>query len=380
MIAKPITKILVSLLVLAVSQVATAFDIPAPEVKAAAYILVDFRTGEVLAEKDADKPREPASLTKIMTAYTVFHELKAGNLKLQDMATISENAWRTGGSKTFVAVGKQVGVEDLIKGMIIQSGNDASIALAEHIGGNVGTFATLMNEHAKRIGMTNSHFLNPEGLPAPGHVTTARDMAKLAAALIRDFPEYYHWFAIKEYVFHNITQHNRNTLLLKDPSVDGIKTGHTEGAGYCLVASAKREETRLLSVVLGSTSMSVRATESQALLNYGFAFFENVKVLATGQPVGKATVWKGDKDAIDVGTDEDLFVTQPRRDKKKLVTVIRLSDHVEAPVAKGAKVGEVDVTEDGKVVKTAQLVALEDVKEGGLFTRLSDGFMLWFKK
>jgi len=380
MIAKPIMKILVSLLVLAVTQVAAAFDIPPPEVKAVAYILVDFRTGEVLAEKDADKPREPASLTKIMTAYTVFHELKAGNLKLQDMATISENAWRTGGSKTFVAVGKQVGVEDLIKGMIIQSGNDASIALAEHIGGNVGTFATLMNEHAKRIGMTNSHFLNPEGLPAPGHVTTARDMAKLAAALIRDFPEYYHWFAIKEYVFHNITQHNRNTLLLKDPSVDGIKTGHTEGAGYCLVASAKREETRLLSVVLGSTSMSVRATESQALLNYGFAFFENVKVLATGQPVGKATVWKGDKDAIDVGTDEDLFVTQPRRDKKKLVTVIRLSDHVEAPVAKGAKVGEVDVTEDGKVVKTAQLVALEDVKEGGLFTRLSDGFMLWFKK
>lgn len=377
---KTLKTVFAGLLALAISQVASAFDIPPPDVQAQGYILIDAQGGDVLAEKNADKPLEPASLTKIMTAYVVFHELKGGNIKLQDMATISETAWRTGGSKMFVEVGKQVSIEDLIKGMVIQSGNDASLALAEHIGGNMGTFARLMNEHAKRLGMTNSNFINPEGLPVPGHVTTARDLSKVTAALIREYPEYYTWFSIKEFTYHNITQPNRNNLLWKDPTVDGVKTGHTEAAGYCLVASSKREDTRLVSVLLGAKSIKQRESESQALLNYGFNFFENTKVLAANQLAGKATLWKGEKGTVDAGVAKDLFVTQPRRQKKKVETVLKLGDHIEAPITKGTAVGEIEIMIDGKLAKTAPLVALEDVKEGGIFSRMTDGLMLWFKK
>ncbi|MBU0501276.1 MAG: D-alanyl-D-alanine carboxypeptidase [Gammaproteobacteria bacterium] len=380
MSSKTLTRLFASLLALAISQATAAFSIPPPDVKAEGYILIDVQGGDVLAEKNADKPLEPASLTKIMTAYVVFHELKEGNIKLQDLATISEAAWRTGGSKMFVEVGKQVSIEDLIMGMVIQSGNDASLALAEHIGGNMGTFARLMNEHAKRLGMTNSNFLNPEGLPEPNHLTTARDLAKLTAAMIREFPEYYAWFAIKEFTYHGITQPNRNNLLWKDPSVDGVKTGHTEAAGYCLVASSKREDTRLVSVLLGAKSIKQRESESQALLNYGFNFFENSKVLAANQPAGKATLWKGEKATVDAGVAKDLLVTLPRRQKKKLETVLKLADHIEAPITKGTAVGEIEVMIDGKLVKTAPLIALEDVKEGGIFTRMADGLILWFKK
>lgn len=379
MISKPITKLLASLLVAALAQAASAFSIPPPDVKSEGYILVDYHNGDILAEKNADKPLEPASLTKIMTAYVVFHELKEGHLKLEDMATISQNAWKTQGSKMFVEVNKQVSIEDLVKGMVIQSGNDASIALAEHIGGNVGTFSKLMNEHAKKLGMTNSHFVNPDGLPEEGHITTARDLATLSAAMIREFPEYYAWFSIKEFTYHKIVQKNRNELLGRDPSVDGVKTGHTEKAGYCLVASAKREDTRLISVLLGAPSVGARTSESQALLNYGFNFFENHKVLAAGETAEKPKIWKGEKATVDIGVDKDFFVTVPRRQAKNLTTQITLSNAIVAPIAKGDKVGEVQVKLEDKVIKTHPLVALEAVAEGGFFARMADGFMLMFQ-
>ena len=264
-----------------------------PTVVSLAHLLVDHNTGKVLAEHQADERLDPASLTKIMTAYVVFRELAAGKVALTDEVLISEKAWRTGGSKTFVELGKQIPLEVLLHGMIIQSGNDASVALAEHVAGSEETFVSLMNTHAQRLGMTHSHFTNATGLPDPELYTTARDMTLVTAATIREFPEYYAWYSEKEFVYHGIKQNNRNRLLWQDAAVDGVKTGHTEAAGYCLVASAKRDSMRLTSVVMGAKSEKARAQASLALLNYGFRFYESPKLYPGGQPIEKLRVWMG---------------------------------------------------------------------------------------
>src|SRR5580698_4150390 len=262
----------------------------APDVDAHGYILVDYMSGKVLADRNADVRMEPASLTKLMTCYVVFHALKTGTLKLDEMVTISAHAWHAEGSRTFVQVGSQVPAEVLIKGMIVQSGNDATIALAERVGGTEPAFAQLMNEYAKRLGMKATNFENSDGLPSPNHYTTARDMTILANALITEFPEYYQWYSLREFTWNNITQHNRNGLLLRDPTVDGIKTGHTDSAGYCLITSAKRDGMRLISVVMGSSSIKAREDASAALLNYGYTFYETAKVKSAGEVLLKPRV------------------------------------------------------------------------------------------
>jgi len=349
-----------------------------PQIEAKGYLLMDHNTGSILAESNADERLEPASLTKIMSAYVVFRELAKGNLKLDDQALISEKAWRTGGSKMFVEVGKRVSVEDLLKGMIIQSGNDASVALAEHIAGSEATFAELMNTHAKRLGMTNSHFMNADGLPDPDHYTTARDMSLVTTATIREFPKYYAWYAQEEFVYNGIKQGNRNMLLYQDDSVDGVKTGHTEAAGYCLVASAERDGMRLTSVVMGSTGPKARAQASLALLNYGFRFYESHELYPGGQPVETLRVWKGDIKELPVGPAEDLYVTIPRRRYDKLSAQIEKNPEISAPIAKGDPVGEIIVSLEGKELRRVPLVALQDVAEGGLWDLARDSVLQWF--
>jgi serine-type D-Ala-D-Ala carboxypeptidase (penicillin-binding protein 5/6) len=284
----------------------------APAVPARAFILLDFNSGEVLAEKDADVSMDPASITKLMTAYSVFSELRKGQMNLDDLVTISERAWRTGGSRTFVEVGTRVRVEDLIRGMIVQSGNDASVALAEHTAGTEAAFAELMNEYARRLGMVNTSFRNATGLPAQEHYSSARDIGILASAIIREFPEFYQLYSEREFTFNNITQRNRNHMLWRDPSVDGMKTGMTSAAGYCLVSSAQRDGMRLVSVLLGTNGAKARADATQSLLNWGFRFYESHRLYAARQPVTTARLWKGQIDALDVGLSEDLWVTVER--------------------------------------------------------------------
>ena len=293
-----------------------------PTVVSLAHLLVDHNTGKVLAEHQADERLDPASLTKIMTAYVVFRELAAGKVALTDEVLISEKAWRTGGSKTFVELGKQIPLEVLLHGMIIQSGNDASVALAEHVAGSEETFVSLMNTHAQRLGMTHSHFTNATGLPDPELYTTARDMTLVTAATIREFPEYYAWYSEKEFVYHGIKQNNRNRLLWQDAAVDGVKTGHTEAAGYCLVASAKRDSMRLTSVVMGAKSEKARAQASLALLNYGFRFYESPKLYPGGQPIEKLRVWMGAIEELPVGPAADIHATIPRGRYDKLAARI----------------------------------------------------------
>ncbi len=349
-----------------------------PQIQAKSYLLMDNNSGTILAESNADERLEPASLTKIMSAYVIFRELERGNLKLEDEVLISEKAWRTGGSKMFVEVGTRVSVKDLLKGMIIQSGNDASVALAEHIAGSEGTFAELMNTHAQRLGMTNSHFMNADGLPHPEHYTTARDMALVTAATIREFPELYAWYSEREFVYNGIKQGNRNMLLYQDESVDGVKTGHTEAAGYCLVASSKRDDMRLTSVVLGSTGPKARAEASLALLNYGFRFYESHKLYPGGEAVETLRVWKGEITDLPVGPAEDVYVTIPRRQYSKLSARIEKNADISAPVARGTAVGSIIVNLDDKEVLRAPLVALQDVAEGGLWELARDSVLQWF--
>jgi D-alanyl-D-alanine carboxypeptidase (penicillin-binding protein 5/6) len=350
-----------------------------PEVAASSYQLIDFHSGRVLAEKDADKRLEPASLTKILTAYTVFRELKQGNISLDDTVLISEKAWRTPGSRMFVEVGKRVKITDLIKGMIIQSGNDACVALAEHIAGSESTFAQLMNNHAKRLGMTHSHFVNSTGLPHEDHYTTAADIAKVAMATIREFPEYYQWYSQKSFVFNDIEQHNRNKLLWRDKSVDGMKTGHTEAAGYCLVASALRENMRLVTVVMGTKSEEARAQASQSLLNYGFRFYETHRLYAAGEVLNRARVWKGSEEKLPLGLTTDLNVTIPRHQYKNLDASMEIEPRIMAPVQAGQALGEVRVTLEGEPVTTASLVALKEVGEGNLWQQIKDSALLWLE-
>ncbi len=358
----------------------SALPVPAPpKVAASSYLLMDFHSGRVLADYNSDQRLEPASLTKIMTTYAVLRELKSGNLSLDDEVQISEKAWRTAGSRMFIEVGKKITVEQLLKGMIIQSGNDASVALAEHIAGSEEVFAEILNGHARRLGMTNTNFVNATGLPHENHYTTARDMAVLSQALITEFPDYYPWFAIKEFTFNNIKQYNRNKLLWRDKSVDGVKTGHTESAGFCLVASAKRNDMRLISVVMGTGSENARAQESQSLLNYGFRFFETHRLYGAGDVLNKVRVWKGEKEELAVGVADELYVTIPRQQYNKLKAEMTLNSRVTAPINKGQQLGLVKVTLEGETVLEVPLIALQEVAEGGLWQQASDAVLLWFE-
>ncbi|MGZ8217981.1 D-alanyl-D-alanine carboxypeptidase family protein [Methylomagnum sp.] len=352
----------------------------APEVGAKAHILMDFNSGRVLAENNADQKLEPASLTKIMTAYVTFRELAKGNLHLDDMVTVSEKAWRTEGSRMFAQVGAKIAVENLLKGMIVQSGNDASVALAEHIAGDEAVFAQMMNENAKRLGMTNTHYKNSMGLPDPEHYATARDLAVLTRAMIAEFPEYYKWHAIKEFMFNNIKQINRNKLLWRDPTVDGVKTGHTEGAGYCLVTSAMRDGMRLVSVVLGTKSDNERANSNQALLNYGFRFYETRQLYKANEKLAEARVWKGAESKAPAGLRQDFAVTFPRGQYANLKAGMEIGTDATAPVKQGDKLGVVKVMYNNEVAAQQDLVALQAVEEGGIFRRLYDRVLMMFKK
>jgi len=359
------------------SQAAPIIPAP-PQIEAKGYLLVDFNTGSVLAESNADLRLEPASLTKIMTGYTLYRELTQGHVRLTDQVLISENAWRTGGSKMFVEVGKRVGLEDLLKGMIIQSGNDASVALAEHVAGSEQVFAELMNAQAQRLGMANSHFVNVTGLPDANHYTTARDIAKVTVALIREFPQFYVWDGTKEYEYNGIKQHNRNRLLWQDPTVDGVKTGYTENAGYCLVASAKRDDMRLVSVVLGAKNPQARASDSLELLNYGFRFYESHRLYPGGEPVKSLRVWKGDREEVPIGPARDVLATIPRGRYAELSARMDQTPTLTAPIAQGARLGDIVVTLAGVEISRVPLVALEAVAEGGLWERTRDTVLQWF--
>jgi len=352
----------------------------APTIAASGYILMNYNTGKVLAENNADVKLAPASLTKIMSVYVVFREIANGHLHLDDLVTISQKAWETPGSRMFIEVGNQVKVEDLLKGVIIQSGNDASVALAEHIAGDESTFANMMNQHAERLGMKNSHFEDSNGLPVDNHYTTARDLAILTQALIKEFPDYYRWFSQKEFTFNNIVQHNRNQLLSRDETVDGVKTGFTDAAGYCLVASALRNDMRLISVVMGASSPNARANENQNLLNYGFRFFEAHKLYQGKTSLAEARIWKGDSKNIPLGLAEDLYATIPRGHYNDLKAVINIDKKITAPVKEGTKVGTVNVTLKNEVIANKDLIALKTVEQGNIFQRIYDSAMMMLEK
>jgi D-alanyl-D-alanine carboxypeptidase (penicillin-binding protein 5/6) len=363
----------------AIAQTILSAAVPPPSVAAKAYLLVDLVSGQTLAADSADAPREPASLTKLMTAYVAFRALKDKEITPSQMVNVSEKAWRAEGSRMFIEPKKAVTVDELLHGVIVQSGNDASIALAETIAASEEAFVERMNREAARLGMKNTRFVNATGLPAPQESSTANDLARLAAALIRDFPEYYPLYSIKEYRYNNITQPNRNRLLWTDPYVDGMKTGNTDAAGFCLIASAKRGQRRLLSVVLGAASESARAIESQKLLNYGFQFYDSVQLYQSGQPVSSLRVWKGAEDAVPAGFVIDRYVTLPKGQAKNLRLSLEAVEPLLAPVLKGQKVGTVKVTLDGKPVDAYPLVALADVAPASLFGRAWDTVRLWFK-
>lgn len=344
----------------------------APNVAGNAHYLVDFHSGKVLAEKNAHEQIEPASLTKIMTAYIVFNELKNGRIQLDDQVTISTKAWKMPGSRMFIEVGKQVSVEDLIKGMIIQSGNDASVALAEYIARTEEEFSHMMNEYATNLGMQNTNFLNSTGLPNKEHLTTAYDLAILTQAMIKDFPEYYTWYSEKQFTFNGITQYNRNRLLWQDPSVDGVKTGHTNSAGYCLVSSAERNDNRVIAVITGADSGSQRITESQKLLNYAFRFFETHKLYEAEQRLVEARVWGGQQNQVGVGLAEEFYITVPKGQYNNLQAETILPSELNAPLQKGDIAGELVISLNGEVLETKQLIVINDVAEGSFFKRLMD--------
>lgn len=348
----------------------------APDIAARSYILMDYNSGKVIAQKKADMPVAPASITKVMTAFVVFSELEEGNIKLDDLVTVSKKAWKTPGSRMFINVNSKVSVEDLLQGMIIQSGNDASVALAEHIAGSEDTFAALMNQHAQELGMKNTHFVNSTGLPDDAHKTTARDLAILARALIKRFPQYYKWYSTKEFTYNKIKQSNRNTLLWRDKSVDGIKTGHTEEAGYCLLTSAKRNNMRLISVVLGTSSANARAQETQKLLNFGFRFYESHIIYPAQKPLKKIRIYKGSKEQLAVGVASDIAVTIPRGQYKHLKPAMTMNTPLVAPVNKGQQLGSVKITLDGKELASSPLIALEAIPEGSLWQQAKDSAIM----
>lgn len=349
----------------------------APQLGAKSYILVDFNSDRILVENNPDMRVEPASITKLMTAYVVFSELDQGNINLEDLVPISERAWRTGGSRMFIDPSMQVSLEDLIRGMVIQSGNDASVALAEYVAGSEEAFASLMNHYGEQLGMTDTNFVNSTGLPDPDHYTTARDIAILSAATIRNFPDFYPWYSEKEFTFNGIRQHNRNTLLWRDPAIDGLKTGHTEAAGYCLAASAMRDGMRLVSAVMGASSESSRASESQTLLNFGFRFFETVQLYQAGTELASARVWKGLSDEVTLGLMEPLFVTIPRGRYDELEAQVQIDPELSAPLEAGQLVGTISVHLGEELVASRELVTLSAVEEAGFFGSSWDSMKLW---
>jgi D-alanyl-D-alanine carboxypeptidase (penicillin-binding protein 5/6) len=351
----------------------------APIIGAKSYLVIDSKTGHEIAALDADSPLAPASLTKIMTTYVVFSALQQGQITLDEEVTVSEKAWRTEGSRMFIEVGTRVTVKDLLLGMIVQSGNDASVALAEHVAGSESVFAEMMNQHATAIGMYSSHFRNATGLPADGHVTTARDLATLARAIVEEFPDYYKWHSIKEFTYNNIKQSNRNSLLWRDDSVDGLKTGHTEDAGYCLVASAERDGMRIISVVLGTSSTKARADGSQALVNYAFRFFETRLLFKAGEEISNARIWKSANEYSRLGVLEDLYITVRRGSYDKLESKLDIPAIVLAPIAAGQPVAELNISLDGEELMKTPLRALDDNPDGSFWQRTKDSVSLWFE-
>ena len=375
--------VFILLLACAASGAAAAGIVPSPpQVAAKAWLLIDADSGAVLAEHNADLPLPPASLTKMMTTYVLASEMAAGRVKATDMVVVSENAWSQnplfkGSSLMWIEPGKAVSIADLERGIVVSSGNDATVAVAEHLAGSEAVFAEMMNTHARSLGMDNSHFVNSHGLPDPDHVVTARDLAKLAQAIINRFPEHYAVYKEHEFTYNGITQYNRNTLMFEDPSVDGLKTGHTEAAGYCLVASAERNGMRLISVVMGTASENARKNETRSLLNYGFRFFETAELYGPNHELQRARVWKGEQDYVPVGLLERTVLTLPRGKRDKLDAVVTVDEQLLAPLQAGDRVGSVALVLDGDTVYEAPLAALAEVPPGGFFSRLWDTVLMW---
>lgn len=352
----------------------------APTLSAKSYVLMDFNSGQLLVESNPDMRVEPASITKLMTAYIIYAAIQRGDLKPDTLVNISEKAWRMQGSKMFVRVGTQVTVDDLLKGMIIQSGNDATIALAEHIAGSEEAFAAMMNHEAQRLGLSGTHFTNSTGWPDANHYSTARDVAHLMAAVIRDFPEGYKRESEKEFMWNNIKQINRNRLLWRDPSVDGGKTGHTESAGFCLAASAQREGMRLISVVLGASSDAARAEQTAVLLNYGFRFFETRLVRKVGDVLEEPRIWKGAEKTAKLGLNQNFYVTTQRGKFEQLNLVLDITPNLSAPLAQAQVVGALRAKQGDKQESEVPVVVLTAVPEGGFIRRMTDSVILMFKK
>ncbi|UYG06270.1 D-alanyl-D-alanine carboxypeptidase family protein [Halomonas sp. M4R1S46] len=353
--------------------------IPAPpQLAATSWILMDADSGRVLAQHNPDERLPPASLTKLMTAYLVERELNSGNIAPDDPVPVSEKAWRTGGSKMFIEVGEQVPVSELLHGIVIVSGNDASVAIAEYLAGGTEPFADIMNQHAARLGLTNTHFVNPTGLPDENHYSSARDLALLAQHIINDYPQHYRIYRQKQFTYGGIEQPNRNRLLWRDASVDGLKTGWTEEAGYCLVSSAERDEMRLISVVMGTASEEARAQETQKLLSYGFRYYETLKLYDQGAVLNTPRVWGGDKNELRVGVDRNVFMTVPRDRNQELAAKLDLQADLTAPIAAGETVGRMEVRLGDEVVGERPLLALEAIEEGGFFKRLFDKVQRFF--
>ena len=377
-------RILLALFVLGLTSVFShAAIIPAaPQLAAKSWVLMDAESGYVLAESDADMQVEPASLTKMMTSYILSWELAQGRVKRSDEVLVSQNAWAQnfpGSSLMWIEVGKQVNLEDLKRGIIISSGNDASVAVAEHLAGTEGAFADVMNQHAQRLHMNGTHFVNSHGLPDPDHYTTARDMGLLARAIIRDFPEDYAMYAEKYFTYNNIRQPNRNRLLWRDSSVDGLKTGHTESAGYCLVASAKRKGMRLISVVMGADGEESRARETQSLLTWGFRFFESFRLYEPGESLSTLEVWGGKADQVALGAGGAVHLTIPRGQRSNIKANVQVEDVIRAPVKAGDVIGKLEIRLDGELLKEEPLVALNDVEAAGFFGRSWDSIRLFFR-
>jgi len=361
------------------SLYADTMIIPAPpKIKASSFLVMDFNSGKLLVEENIDQRLPPASLTKMMTVYVVSSELVNGKISLEDEVLVSEKAWRTQGSRMFIEVDKTVKLNDLLHGVIIQSGNDASVALAEYVSGAEDVFADLMNKHAERLGMHDTHFVNSTGLPDENHYTTAKDLATLARAMIKDFPEEYKLYKVKDFTFNKIKQHNRNKLLWRDRNVDGIKTGHTEAAGYCLVASAVKDGMRLISVVMGTDGVNARAKSSQALLNYGYRFFETHKLYTAGELITSVKIWKADIDVLNLGVGNDVYVTIPRGQYDKLEPVVELDNEVIAPVSEGEQKGVLKVMLTKENIVSVPLLTLEAVSEGSMMNKLKDEVRLLF--
>lgn len=371
-------KILVSILCAFSFAVNAAVSVvpAAPAINAKSYILLDYNSGKVIAEKNSHEILPPASLTKIMTIYAVAHELKQGSINLEDMVLVSNKAWKMPGSRMFIEVNKQVSVDDLLKGVIVQSGNDASVALAEYVSGTEEVFSQIMNQYAQQLGMKDSNFENSTGLPGDNHKTTAHDLAVLAKALIKDFPELHELHSMKEFTYNNITQPNRNQLLWRDPSVDGLKTGHTEEAGYCLVASAVRDGMRLISVVMGTESTEARTKATQSLLNYGYRFFETKQLYGEKDNIEAVKIWKGNVKQLQLGVEEPLVLTYPKGQFENLKAKVETQEKIIAPVAQGDKLGSLIISLEGDELARVPLIAMNAVESAGLFNQIKDSIYL----